>query len=84
MISPTTCYFCKKAFSSKWGLTSHMFTHTGGRPQPHECYVCDRPFSMKGDLRRHMRKHTGERPFPCSHFNSVQKKIGVGDKHDRN
>jgi len=66
-VRPFPCYFCKWAFKTKGGLTSHMFTHTGGRPRPHECWVCVRPFSKRCHLAVHMRKHTGERPFPCTH-----------------
>lgn len=44
---------CTKTFTRKYGLTSHMDTHSDARP--HSCGICTVSFKRVSDLKRHSR-----------------------------
>lgn len=57
---------CKKIFSRRMRLNSHMHMHNGTQPYKCEHPGCGKAFSEKQNLRIHMRIHRDERPFQCS------------------
>ena len=62
-ISERTCSVCKKYFTQKSSLTTHLLIHNG--ECPFQCNVCDKQFTLKQHLTKHLRVHSGERPFKC-------------------
>ncbi|XP_077545596.1 uncharacterized protein LOC144158538 isoform X3 [Haemaphysalis longicornis] len=58
------CTLCKKAFSKKHRLITHMGVHTGERP--FVCKTCEKRYSRKEHLVRHERLHSGEKPYVCN------------------
>uniref|UniRef100_A0A8C5H0R6 C2H2-type domain-containing protein n=2 Tax=Gouania willdenowi TaxID=441366 RepID=A0A8C5H0R6_GOUWI len=60
---PFECYFCRKCFTRKAYLQSHMKVHTG--ENLFKCEVCSKCFYEKVNLKKHMKTHTGEKPFKC-------------------
>jgi uncharacterized Zn-finger protein len=56
---------CKKSFSRRMRLDSHMHMHYGTQPFQCEFPGCNKAFSEKQNLRIHMRIHRDERPFSC-------------------
>ncbi|XP_060591556.1 zinc finger protein 236-like isoform X2 [Ruditapes philippinarum] len=63
---PFACGICRRTFTVKSTLDSHMKTH-GGFEKTIRCHVCASMFSTKGSLKVHMRLHTGAKPFKCPH-----------------
>ena len=66
---PFACQFpgCKKRFTRKTRMRTHMYIHNGN--QPFRCSVkgCGKLFSERQNLKSHMRIHRNERPFSCSY-----------------
>ena len=66
---PFACQFpgCKKRFTRKTRMRTHMHIHNGN--QPFRCSVtgCGKLFSERQNLKSHMRIHRNERPFMCSY-----------------
>lgn len=58
------CSVCKKYFSRKRDLLSHIRMHTG--ETAYVCSFCGKSFSRKSRLVEHERSHTGEKPYVCS------------------
>ncbi len=58
-----TCRICKKTFTRKDLLVTHIRTHTGERP--YKCHQCEKTFADSGNCKKHERIHTGERPYQC-------------------
>jgi uncharacterized Zn-finger protein len=56
---------CKKFFTRRVRLQSHLHLHNG--TQPFKCPepTCGKAFSEKQNLRIHMLIHSDERPFVC-------------------
>ena len=57
------CSICRKLYSHRGSLASHVRTHSGERP--YTCDVCGRSFTHSAYLTTHRRLHTGEKPFEC-------------------
>ncbi|KAI0327770.1 hypothetical protein GY45DRAFT_1372909 [Cubamyces sp. BRFM 1775] len=51
-IRQCVCKICKKAFSQKSNLQTHLNTHTGERP--HKCHYCEERFQDPARRHRHM------------------------------
>jgi KRAB domain-containing zinc finger protein len=50
-----TCHVCKKNFSRRRILITHIRLHSGGRP--FSCEVCEKTFTSLFVLKRHLRRH---------------------------
>ena len=57
------CHICKKHYSSKRSLTTHMVVHGGDKK--YRCQYCPMAFSLANSLKLHVRRHTGQRPHKC-------------------
>lgn len=57
------CEKCKKQFSTKHTLKTHMNTHLENKP--YECKICKGQYASKQYLQQHMTIHTGEKPYQC-------------------
>ncbi|KAK7072505.1 hypothetical protein SK128_010497 [Halocaridina rubra] len=58
------CSECRKTFSSKAYLSSHILMHDGEKP--YVCNICNKKFSLKGSLNAHIVSHRGEKPHVCN------------------
>ena len=58
--SHTNVEICKKVFSSKFHLNSHLRTHT--KEKLFVCPTCNRGFALKNNLQNHQATHSKEKP----------------------
>ena len=70
---------CKKSYSLKNILLSHLRIHYGIKP--FVCTYCNKSFNEKGNLKTHIRIHTGERPFKCKKCKKGFKALGQLKDH---
>ncbi|KAI9206315.1 uncharacterized protein BJ171DRAFT_422205, partial [Polychytrium aggregatum] len=55
---------CKRFFTRRFNLRSHLLVHSAQRP--YACEFCAVAFRRKHDLQRHIRSiHTHVRPYTC-------------------
>ena len=53
------CFVCKKSFSKKGSLITHLRVHNA-------CSLCGKLFGTRGTLNNHMLSHSKELPHKCS------------------
>lgn len=64
---PYECTVCSKAFSTKWNLQLHKWTHAARSTKPFKCNQCSAAFYRKSDYTAHMNSHRNVRPYTCNH-----------------
>ncbi|XP_059469594.1 zinc finger protein ZFP2-like isoform X3 [Neocloeon triangulifer] len=67
-IKPYKCTICFKAFTTRWNLSQHMWTHESPAQLPLKCDVqqCRKAFYRKEDLEAHRRSHTKHKAYTCN------------------
>ncbi|RIB13760.1 hypothetical protein C2G38_1974440, partial [Gigaspora rosea] len=66
------CPVCKRGFSRKFNMQSHLKTHDTDRVKPYECTYesCNLRFTRKHDLKRHINGiHNSQKEFLCPQCN---------------
>ena len=59
------CDVCRKKFSTKYVLASHVKAEHLGLKKSYVCPLCGQNFTQKNSLRQHAAVHTGVRPYVC-------------------
>ncbi|XP_065349784.1 zinc finger protein 778-like [Cloeon dipterum] len=67
-VRPFKCNICFKAFTTRWNLNQHMWTHESPAQLPLKCDVqqCRKAFYRKEDLEAHKRSHTKHKAYTCN------------------
>ncbi|XP_012271358.1 uncharacterized protein LOC105694853 [Orussus abietinus] len=64
---PYECQVCSKAFSTKWNLQLHKWTHAARSTKPFKCNQCSAAFYRHSDYTAHMNSHRNVRPYTCNY-----------------
>lgn len=64
---PYECQVCSKAFSTKWNLQLHKWTHAARSTKPFKCNQCSAAFYRHNDYTAHMNSHRNVRPYTCNY-----------------
>ena len=64
---PYECAVCSKAFSTKWNLQLHKWTHAARSTKPFKCNQCSAAFYRHSDYTAHMNSHRNVRPYTCNY-----------------
>lgn len=64
---PYECQVCSKAFSTKWNLQLHKWTHAARSTKPFKCNQCNAAFYRHSDYTAHMNSHRNVRPYTCNY-----------------
>lgn len=64
---PFTCLICNKAFTTKWNLKLHKWTHAARTSKPFKCDQCKGAFIRESDYVAHMNSHKSVRPYTCNY-----------------
>ncbi|XP_012216213.1 uncharacterized protein [Linepithema humile] len=64
---PYECQVCSKAFSTKWNLQLHKWTHAARSTKPFKCTQCSAAFYRHSDYTAHMNSHRNVRPYTCNY-----------------
>ncbi|KAI8061143.1 hypothetical protein BC940DRAFT_279736 [Gongronella butleri] len=67
-----SCPICRRMFSRRYNLNTHIRTHNNNRIKSFNCHVCPAAFDRKHDRDRHLQSvHLGNRSFVCEKCNSA-------------
>ncbi|CAH2085856.1 unnamed protein product [Euphydryas editha] len=64
---PYHCIICNKAFTTKWNLKLHRWTHLSRSAKPFKCNLCKGAFIRHTDYVSHMNAHKSVRPYTCNY-----------------
>lgn len=62
-VKPYSCKVCKRTFSIKAGLNSHIFTH--GK-KPYQCKLCNKTFFQESNFIKHLLVHSQKANYMLS------------------
>ncbi|CAG9787444.1 unnamed protein product [Diatraea saccharalis] len=61
------CVICSKAFTTKWNLKLHRWTHMTRSYKPYRCTLCKGAFIRHAEYVAHMNAHRAVRPYTCNY-----------------
>ncbi|XP_038221631.1 zinc finger protein 26 [Zerene cesonia] len=64
---PYHCIICNKAFTTKWNLKLHRWTHMSRSAKPYKCNLCKGAFVRHTEYVAHMNAHKSVRPYTCNY-----------------
>ncbi|KOB67127.1 putative zinc finger protein [Operophtera brumata] len=64
---PYACVICNKAFTTKWNLKLHRWTHASRSAKPFKCSLCKGAFIRHTEYVSHMNAHKSVRPYTCNY-----------------
>nr|XP_021195584.2 uncharacterized protein LOC110380051 [Helicoverpa armigera] len=64
---PHVCVVCSKAFTTKWNLKLHRWTHMSRSAKPFKCGLCKGAFIRHSEYVSHMNAHKSVRPYTCNY-----------------
>ncbi|XP_063368284.1 uncharacterized protein LOC134656651 [Cydia amplana] len=64
---PYVCVVCSKAFTTKWNLKLHRWTHASRSAKPYKCTLCKGAFIRHSEYVSHMNAHKAVRPYTCNY-----------------
>ncbi|CAG8543236.1 15378_t:CDS:1 [Racocetra fulgida] len=79
------CPVCKRSFSRKFNMQSHLKTHDTDRVKPYACTYesCNLRFTRKHDLKRHINGiHNEQKEFLCPHCNKNFSRKDAWKRHE--
>ncbi|XP_013192919.1 uncharacterized protein LOC106136812 [Amyelois transitella] len=64
---PFLCIICNKAFTTKWNLKLHRWTHMSRSAKPFKCTLCKGAFIRQTEYISHMNAHKSVKPYTCNY-----------------
>ncbi|KAM3956282.1 LOW QUALITY PROTEIN: uncharacterized protein ACR2FA_009731 [Aphomia sociella] len=64
---PYLCIICNKAFTTKWNLKLHRWTHMSRSAKPYKCTLCKGAFIRQTEYISHMNSHKSVKPYTCNY-----------------
>lgn len=64
---PYLCIICNKAFTTKWNLKLHRWTHMSRSAKPYKCSLCKGAFIRHTEYVSHMNAHKSVKPYTCNY-----------------
>ncbi|XP_072929397.1 uncharacterized protein [Epargyreus clarus] len=64
---PFVCIVCNKAFTTKWNLKLHRWTHASRSAKPFKCNLCKGAFIRQTEYISHMNAHKSVKPYTCKY-----------------
>ncbi|XP_059054629.1 uncharacterized protein LOC131848710 [Achroia grisella] len=64
---PYLCIICNKAFTTKWNLKLHRWTHMSRSAKPFKCTLCKGAFIRHTEYISHMNAHKSVKPYTCNY-----------------
>ncbi|KAI8092501.1 uncharacterized protein BX664DRAFT_261503, partial [Halteromyces radiatus] len=66
------CPICRRKFSRRYNLNTHIRTHNANRIKEFACDICGTAFDRKHDRDRHLGSvHYGNRSYSCNHCSAT-------------